>query len=159
MKYPFISISLSILLWLGFISLFILSSQNQEQKYSLEVDASIIDEVVRQNKKTFIAPQNQGENQIQKDEITGTKTAQITDRPLPQIPDELREDAFNSFAIARFYIKKNGDITIELVKPCSNPQLNRLLMQSLRKWKFTPATQNGVAIDSFRDIHVDFSVK
>ena len=77
--------------------------------------------------------------------------------PLPQIPDELRLEAFNSKALARFYISAAGEVVkVELLKPCANPRLNSLLLKSLKKWKF-PASNNGK--DLQQDIEVEFKVE
>ena len=76
-------------------------------------------------------------------------------QPLPTIPDDLRSDAFNSFAIARFYINKDGAVeNVELIQPSSNPKLNQLLLKSLKKWKFS-ATNKAAT----KDIKVNFEVK
>ncbi len=76
-------------------------------------------------------------------------------QPLPAIPDELRSEAFNSFAIARFYINQEGSVdNVELIKPCANPKLNQLLLKSLKKWKFSSKNKS-----SHQDIKVTFEVK
>jgi TonB family protein len=74
---------------------------------------------------------------------------------LPQIPNDLREEAFVSEAIARFYIDTAGSVTrVELIKPCANPRLNNLLLKSLKSWKF--AAKN---VSSTQDIRVSFKVE
>lgn len=75
--------------------------------------------------------------------------------PLPIIPNYLRKESFNSSAIARFYINKDGEVVkVDLIKPCANPKLNHLLLKSLKKWRFTPYNQ-----DLVKDIKVNFEVK
>ena len=75
--------------------------------------------------------------------------------PLPQIPAELRDEAFVSDAVARFYVDAAGNVTrVELIKPCSNPRLNNLLLKSLHAWKFSAANK-----DSTQDIRVNFKVE
>ena len=74
--------------------------------------------------------------------------------PLPKIPDHLRDEAFNSFAMARFRINKDGSSKVELIEPCSNPELNYLLLKSLAKWKFAESDKNSV-----QDIRVNFRVE
>ncbi len=75
--------------------------------------------------------------------------------PLPQIPQDLRVEAFQSEAIARFYIDGAGNVEkVELVKPCANPRLNSLLLKSLRQWKFSPSNKS-----STQDINVKFRVQ
>lgn len=74
--------------------------------------------------------------------------------PLPQIPADLRHEAFESEAIARFFIDQAGNVErVELIKMCDNPRLNSLLLKSLRSWKFAAA---GKA--STQDVKVKFIV-
>lgn len=74
--------------------------------------------------------------------------AQALVQPLPVIPDDLREEAMNEAATARFSIGVDGSATVELVKPTQNPRLNRLLLDTLKKWKFMPAIRDGQPVPS-----------
>ncbi len=75
--------------------------------------------------------------------LTESRGAQAIVRPLPVIPDDLRQDAMNEAATARFQIAVDGTATVELVKPTQNPRLNRLLLDTLKSWKFFPAMKEG----------------
>jgi periplasmic protein TonB len=90
---------------------------------------------------------------------TATMGAQAIVRPTPQIPDDLREDAFNTVAVARFHIAADGVATFELTKPTPNPRLNRLLLEKLREWRFFPAMRDGKPVPSDQDIRITFEVK
>lgn len=84
-----------------------------------------------------------------------TKSLDPTFHPLPEIPEELRDEAFSSRAVARFHIGENGSVTkVELIQPCANPRLNVLLLKALQKWKF-PAEANGKT----QEISVTFLVR
>jgi protein TonB len=85
--------------------------------------------------------------------------AQAIVRPMPQIPDDLREDAFNTVAVARFHIAADGTATFELAKPTPNPRLNRLLLEKLREWRFFPAMRDGKPVPSDQDVRITFEVK
>ncbi|HTN94297.1 MAG TPA: hypothetical protein VMJ33_06945 [Gallionella sp.] len=74
--------------------------------------------------------------------------AQALVQPLPAIPDELREEAMNETATARFKIAVDGSVTVDLVKPTQNPRLNRLLLDTLKNWKFMPAIKEGKVVPS-----------
>ncbi len=74
--------------------------------------------------------------------------AQALLQPLPAIPDELREEAMNEAATARFQIAADGSATVVLVKPTQNPRLNRLLLDTLKNWKFMPAIKEGQPVPS-----------
>jgi protein TonB len=60
----------------------------------------------------------------------------------------LREEALNAAATARFHIAVDGSTTVELVKPTQNPRLNRLLLDTLKHWKFFPAMKDGKPVPS-----------
>lgn len=85
--------------------------------------------------------------------------AQALIRPLPVIPDELREEAMNEAATVRFTIAVDGSAAVELVKPTQNPRLNRLLLDTLKTWRFMPAIKDGQPAPSVEvmiiRLHVD----
>jgi len=94
---------------------------------------------------------------IHSDEVSGEieKLLKPTFHPLPQIPEDLRDEAFSSKALARFYISADGNVlNVELIKPCADPRLNVLLLKTLQKWKF-PATNSNTT----QEISVTFSVQ
>ncbi|HTP60859.1 MAG TPA: energy transducer TonB [Burkholderiales bacterium] len=80
-------------------------------------------------------------------------------RPLPEIPDELRDEAFNAVAVARFQIGADGSATVQLAKPTPNPRLNRLLLEKLRQWRFAPAIRDGQPVASVQEIRIGLEVK
>jgi protein TonB len=90
---------------------------------------------------------------------TGNMGAQAIDKPLPKIPDDLREQAFSVVAMARFRIAVDGTATVELATPTPNPRLNRLLLDTLKNWKFFPAMKDGKPVASVQEIRVQFEVK
>jgi protein TonB len=79
--------------------------------------------------------------------------------PVPKIPDDLREDALDAVAIAHFKVGYDGQADIELVKPTSNPELNQILLDTLKQWRFFPAMKSGVAIASEFDARIPISVQ
>jgi len=85
--------------------------------------------------------------------------ATIIYQPMPKIPDDLRREAFNTYATARFHIAVDGSATVELLTPSQNPRLNRLLLEALKTWRFAPATDGGNPIASLFDIRVRFAVE
>ncbi|WP_283744760.1 energy transducer TonB [Sideroxydans sp. CL21] len=91
-------------------------------------------------------------------ETDRNRSAQAIAKPLPAIPDDLRQDAMNEVATARFHIAVDGSVTVELVKPTQNPRLNRLLLGTLKFWKFNPATIDGKPVASVEVIVVRVQV-
>lgn len=105
-------------------------------------------------KKTPL-PKNEKEKATTGEGLESEDVAEIISNPLPKIPDDLRQEAFQSEAIARFYIASSGQVVnVELIKPCTNPKLNHLLLHALHKWKFAPKLY-----PSTKEIKVKFSVE
>ena len=90
---------------------------------------------------------------------TGNSGAQAILRPMPQIPDELRQDALSATAIARFHVAADGTATVELVTPTPNPRLNHLLLDTLKNWRFFPSMKDGKPVASTQDISIKVDVK
>jgi protein TonB len=88
----------------------------------------------------------------------GNAQARLLSEPLPMLPDDLREQAYQAVAVARFLVHADGTFDIELVKPTPNPRLNQILLETLRKWRFFPAMENGHPVDSQQDVRVHFNV-
>jgi periplasmic protein TonB len=78
--------------------------------------------------------------------------------PVPKIPDDLREEALDTVAVAHFNVSYDGQVEVELVKPTSNPHLNQILLDTLKQWRFFPATRSGVAIASEFDVRIPITV-
>lgn len=90
---------------------------------------------------------------------TPNRGAEAIARPMPVIPDALREDAMNEAATARFHVARDGTATVELIRPTQNPRLNRFLLDALRRWKFTPAMRDGKTVPAVEDIVIRVNVE
>jgi protein TonB len=88
----------------------------------------------------------------------GDAAAHSIAQPLPALPDDLREQSYQTVATARFTIHVDGSVDVELIKPTSNPRLNQILLEALHQWRFFPALQSGHPVESRQDIRVHFNV-
>ncbi len=79
--------------------------------------------------------------------------------PVPKIPDDLREVAFEAVAVAHFEVSYEGSAKVTLAKPTADPRLNQILLSTLQQWRFFPAMKGGVAIDSAFDLRIPISVQ
>ncbi|MGH8012372.1 MAG: energy transducer TonB [Candidatus Binataceae bacterium] len=79
--------------------------------------------------------------------------------PIPQVPDELRENTLQTVALAHFVVTSDGVAQVSLVRPASSPQLNAILLQTLRKWRFYPARKNGVPVDSQFNVRIPIRIE
>lgn len=84
--------------------------------------------------------------------------ARAIDQPMPKIPEELREEAINAVAVARFHINADGAATVELSKPTPNPRINQIILNALKAWRFFPALRHGMPVPSVQDIKVAVDV-
>ncbi|HMB33575.1 MAG TPA: energy transducer TonB [Methylomirabilota bacterium] len=80
-------------------------------------------------------------------------------QPLPEIPDALRRRHIDTVALARFRVAEDGTAEVELIEPTSDPDLNRALLDSLKRWRFFPATRDGKPVPSSVDIRIPVLVK
>ncbi len=53
----------------------------------------------------------------------------------------------------------DGSAQVELIEPTTDPELNHALLDSLKRWRFFPAMQNGKPVASSVDIRIPVSVK
>ncbi len=79
--------------------------------------------------------------------------------PVPKIPDELREDAFEAVAVAHFKVSYDGNVVVSLTTPTSNPRLNQIILDTLKQWRFFPAMKGGIAIDSEFSVRIPITVQ
>jgi periplasmic protein TonB len=80
-------------------------------------------------------------------------------KPMPELPDALRQRNMEMVAVARFSVAADGSAQVALIEPTSDPDLNRALLDSLKRWKFFPAMQDGKPVASNIDIRIPISVK
>lgn len=90
---------------------------------------------------------------------SGDSTARPLAQPLPALPDDLREQAYQTVATARFLVHADGSVEVELIKPTPSPRLNQILLTALRQWRFFPAMQSGRPVESRLEIRVHFNIE
>jgi periplasmic protein TonB len=89
---------------------------------------------------------------------SGSSQARLLSQPMPVLPDDLREQGYQLTALARFKVHADGTFDVELIKPTQNPRLNQILLDTLHRWRFFPAMENGHPVESNQDVRVHFSV-
>jgi len=184
MLYPIRSYAIAILCYLSIIIFIGFKEKNSEKNplISLEIEADFVglvnqhqEKSTRQkekninkillpqiskkefNEKQQIEPKQENkalETTNSKNNLEAKKVAPLF-QPLPEIPLDMRNEAFSTKIIAKFYIEKDGSVSdVELLEISSNPRLNLLLLKSLNKWRFEPSDQALTQI-----INVKFSVQ
>jgi protein TonB len=105
------------------------------------------------------SPQTSTEHDAAPSAAASSNTAaRSISQPLPSLPDDLREQAYQTVATARFTIHADGSVDVELIRATPNPRLNQLLLETLRRWRFFPALRDGRPVESTQDIRVHFNV-
>jgi periplasmic protein TonB len=89
---------------------------------------------------------------------SGNAQARLISQALPTLPDDLPEEGYQAVAVARFLVHADGTFDIDLIKPTRNPRLNQILLETLRRWRFFPAMENGRPVESRQDVRVHFNV-
>ncbi|TMQ16765.1 MAG: TonB family protein [Candidatus Rokuibacteriota bacterium] len=89
----------------------------------------------------------------------GSVGARVIYQPMPELSEALRRRAIEVVAVARFSVTASGSAQVELTEPTADPELNRALLDSLRRWRFFPAMKNGQPAASTIDIRIPISVR
>lgn len=92
-------------------------------------------------------------------ESSRLEKAEVIFGPEPKIPAELQEHCLNSYCVAKFLIKPDGAPTVSLMTSSGSPEIDEIAMDTLRKWKFRPATLNGKPTTSSRRLRIEFKVE
>ena len=87
-----------------------------------------------------------------------TEAAQ-TFAPQPSIPDDLRSAALDKTVVVEITVDAEGNSTgVHLMEPTGNDELDRIALDTARKWKFKPATRDGQPVESRVRLHIEFQV-
>jgi len=89
----------------------------------------------------------------------GTGSARALYQPLPVIPPELRSHAFDRVAVVRFTIGIDGKATVSLEQATPDPQINQVLLDTFRRWRFFPAMRQGKPVSSTLVLRVPVKVE
>lgn len=79
-------------------------------------------------------------------------------QPKPVVPEDLRDQTMHIVVTARIHIGTDGNVTVELVNPAPDPRVNRLVLNTLKTWRFFPAIQAGKPVESVQDVKVAIDV-
>ena len=71
----------------------------------------------------------------------------------------MRQNIFETFALARFQVTADGRTEVALTTPTSNPRLNQVLLAALKQWRFFPAMRGGKPVDSAFEVRIPIMVR
>jgi hypothetical protein len=88
---------------------------------------------------------------------SGGMAARTIEQPMPEIPVALRPGSGALVAVARFRVALEGTADVELTGSTTEPKLDQLLLEALRKWRFAPAYRDGRPVASTVDMRLTIS--
>lgn len=80
-------------------------------------------------------------------------------RPMPEIPDDLREHTLDAVAVVRFAVAADGSAGATLVQATPIPRLNQLLLEAFNRWRFFPALKDGKPVASVMELRVPVRIR
>ena len=90
---------------------------------------------------------------------TNSNGAHAIFQPPPVIPPELRRHPLNLAAVVRFEIAKNGSANAQFQEATPIPELNQVLLDTFRRWRFFPAMEHGQPVNSVLVLRVPVRVE
>lgn len=103
-------------------------------------------------------PQSQNANSDSTETGTQSMGAHAIYQPNPVLPEDLRDETMHLVIVARFHIAEDGSVTVELIKSAPNPRVNQIILNTLKTWRFFPATQADKPLASTEDISISIDV-
>lgn len=85
--------------------------------------------------------------------------AKILNSPEPEIPAEYKDEAFKSSVIARFNIGADGKFEVKILDSSGNEDIDKIVISTLKKWKFQAATVDEKPVASTRKLKVELEIE
>lgn len=76
-----------------------------------------------------------------------------------EIPESLKSQSFKSFVRVRVEISADGKFKVVLRTSSGNPEVNKLVLDTLDKWTWKPALKDGDAVDSIQQFRFNFTIE
>ncbi len=85
--------------------------------------------------------------------------AKVLESPQPEIPDDFKDEAFKSSVMARFSIAADGKFVVKLLESSGNEDIDKLVLATLKKWKFQPAMLDEKPVPSNRKLKIELEIE
>lgn len=92
-------------------------------------------------------------------EVHEVKAPVLLQKVAPDYPEFMRNRRVPATVIVRCIIDKNGRVRDPQVIVGAMPPFNNAVMDAVQKWRYTPGSRNGVAVETYLNVTVTFSVK
>ncbi len=105
-------------------------------------------------------PQKPEQNQVDQGPDLGPTHGPVAlYSPAPVIPGYLRDQNLKTSVVIEFLITAQGIVTPRLLESSGREELDAIAVNTVWKWKFKPAAQNNVPIDSKTRLRILFEVQ
>ncbi|MFI5386588.1 MAG: energy transducer TonB [Fimbriimonadales bacterium] len=88
-----------------------------------------------------------------------TKDSEPVSQIQPEIPDSLKSQDLKTFVRVRVEIAEDGNFEVILRTSSGNPEVDRLVLNALKKWKWKPALKDGEPVKSTQLFKFEIEVK
>jgi protein TonB len=88
-----------------------------------------------------------------------TRDAEPAGQVKPEIPDELKQGEYKSFVRVRVEIEADGSATPILRTSSGNAEIDRRVLDALRRWRWKPALRDGEPVKSTLLFKFEFEVQ
>jgi TonB family protein len=85
--------------------------------------------------------------------------AKAIDAPAPEIPSDYQDESFKSTITARFNIAADGKVKVDMLTGSGNEEIDKIVLTTLKKWKFQPATVDDEPVASTRKLKIELEVE
>ncbi len=76
----------------------------------------------------------------------------------PTVPESMQDSAWQATFHGMFVVEKDGSFTVHMTSSTGFPVLDKRALAAARKWKFRPATQDGLPVPSHVQFEIDYAV-
>jgi periplasmic protein TonB len=92
--------------------------------------------------------------------ITGGMVApKLVYQVTPEYSEEARKARFEGTVVLEAVIRRDGTIDVVHLLRSLGFGLDQNALEAVKKWRFKPATKNGIAVDSFLNVEVRFNLR
>jgi protein TonB len=88
-----------------------------------------------------------------------TRDAEPEEQVNPSIPDELKQGEYRSFVRVRVEVDADGTATPILRTSSGNPEIDRRVLDALKRWRWKPALREGEPVKSTKLFKFEFEVQ
>ena len=88
-----------------------------------------------------------------------SRDAEATSTVQPTIPESLLSQDFKKSVRVRVHIAPDGSFTVELRSSCGNPEVDKLALEALKRWKWRPKLVDGEPQTDTQTFRFEFEVK